>query len=170
MLFEPVEYLVEETGFGTWRRFLDDKGNRFAEFKSHATWAGLPLVHYTYGKCPETGRRIVARGVIAVGRLAWGIIAVGHASFGLIAIGQLAIGVAFGLGQAASGVVCIGQLAIGALFGLGQFATGYVVIGQFALGSYVLAQLGLGEHVIDMRAADPVAKQFFQPLLKLFGG
>ena len=49
-------------------------------------------MHYTRGKCPETGRRIIAKGVIAVGRLATGIVAIGHASFGLIAIGQLAYG------------------------------------------------------------------------------
>lgn len=165
LLFEQVEYQVEETSFGTWRRFLYENGSRFAEFKSHATWAGMPLVHYTYGKCPETGKRIVARGVIAVGRLAWGIVAIGHASIGLFAIGQLAIGVVFGLGQAATGVVCLGQLAVGLLLGIGQFATGYAAIGQLAFGQYVLAQLGWGEHVFDSRAIDPAAKEFFLNLI-----
>ena len=49
-----------------------------------ANMGDLPLVHYTYGKCPETGKRIVAHGVIAVGRLAWGIIAIGQASLGVV--------------------------------------------------------------------------------------
>lgn len=165
MLFEEVQYLVEETAWGTWRRFLYENGQRFAEYKSHASFGTLPLVHYTYGKCPETGKRIVARGVIAVGRLAYGFLAIGQASMGIVAVGQLAIGLAFGLGQAATGAVCIGQLALGILFGLGQFCTGHVAIGQFAAGKYVLAQLGFGEHVFDVRGADPVARQMFSKLL-----
>src|SRR6476659_10023219 len=115
MLFDQVEYAIEETEWGTWRRFLYENGSRFAEYKSHLAFGDLPLVHYTYGKCPETGKRIIAHGVIAVGRLAWGMIAIGHASLGIIAIGQLAIGIAFGLGQAATGAYCIGQLAVGVL-------------------------------------------------------
>jgi hypothetical protein len=165
MLFENVEYLVEETDWGTWRRFLYENGSRFAEFKSHVVLGDLPLVHYTYGKCPETGKRIVAHGVIAIGRMAWGMVAIGQASLGIVAIGQLAIGIALGLGQAATGAFCIGQLALGLLFGLGQFTTGQVAIGQFAFGKYVLAQFGAGEHVMDMRGADAIARQFFAPLV-----
>ena len=92
LLLENVEYKIETTNFGVWRRFVYPTGAYFAEFKSHATLWGLPLLHYTLGKCPETGRRIIAKGVIAVGRLATGIVAIGHASFGLITIGQLAYG------------------------------------------------------------------------------
>jgi hypothetical protein len=92
LLLENVEYKIGTTNFGVWRRFVYPNGAYFAEFKSHATFWGLPLFHYTRGKCPETGRRIIAKGVIAVGRLATGIVAIGHASFGLIAIGQLAYG------------------------------------------------------------------------------
>ena len=92
LLLQNVEYKIETTNFGVWRRFVYPNGAYFAEFKSHATFWGLPLFHYTRGKCPETGRRIIAKGVIAVGRLATGIVAIGHASFGLITIGQLAYG------------------------------------------------------------------------------
>lgn len=92
LLLENVGYRIETTNFGVWRRFVYPTGAYFAEFKSDATFWGLPLFHYTRGKCPETGRRIIAKGVIAVGRLATGIVAIGHASFGLIAIGQLAYG------------------------------------------------------------------------------
>jgi hypothetical protein len=95
----------------------------------------MPVLHYTRGICPETGRRIVARGVIGVGRLATGVIAIGHASFGLVAIGQLAIGVLFGLGQAATGAVALGQLAIALVFGAGQIATGLVAIAQIGIGN-----------------------------------
>jgi hypothetical protein len=166
LLLAEIQYVVEETPRGTWRRFVYTSGDRFAEYKSKRMWGSLPLVHYTYGRCPETGKRITARGVIAVGRFAHGIIAVGQVSLGLIAIGQLSLGVLFCFAQAAFGACCIGQAAFGMLLGVGQIATGQVAIGQLAFGAYVLAQLGWGTHVIDSRAVDPLAKDFF---LKLIG-
>jgi hypothetical protein len=166
LLLEQIDYLVEETAWGRWRRFVYSDGNRFAEFTSHRTWAGLPLVHYTYGKCPETGKRVVARGVIAVGRIARGFIAVGQVAIGLVAFGQLSVGLALGIGQATIGCIAIGQGALGMLFAAGQIAAAYVAIGQIAAGTYVLAQIGWGDHVVDMRTVDPIAKDFF---LKLIG-
>jgi hypothetical protein len=165
-LFQKIEYKCDETPRGVWRRFLYPDGQLFEEFVSHTRVGELPLLHYTYGKCPETGKRIVARGVVAIGRLAVGVIAIGHASLGLIAIGQLAVGFLFGLGQASTGMVALGQLAVAGIFGLGQVATGFVAIGQFGFGRYVLAQLGLGTHVWDMRGASPVAQQFFRAWLQ----
>jgi len=165
LLLQDVEYAFEETAWGTWRRFVYSNGTRFEEFRSHHSWAGLPLLHYTYGLCPETGKRITARGVVAIGRFARGIVAIGHVAMGIVAIGQLSIGLVLGLGQATLGGFCIGQAALGIVFGVGQFATGQIAIGQFAIGSYVLAQLGWGEHVVDMRTVDPAAKNFFLRLI-----
>ena len=145
LLLENVEYKIETTSFGVWRRFLYPNGAYFAEFKSTVTFFGLPLLHYTHGKCPETGRRIIAKGVVAIGRLATGILAIGHASFGVIAIGQLGLGLLLGLGQGATGLYAIGQVAVGLMFGLGQIATGEIAIGQVAYGKYVLAQSGYGD-------------------------
>jgi hypothetical protein len=115
-LLEKVEYKIETTNFGIWRRFLYPNGACFAEFKSHAIFFRLPLLHYTRGKCPETGKRVVAKGVVAVGRLAMGI----------LAIGQAAIGLMFGLGQIATGEIAIGQLAYG-----------NYVLAQVGYGDYV---------------------------------
>lgn len=165
LLLEDIEYATEETALGTWWRFVYPDGQLFAEFVSHRKMFGLPLVHYTYGRCPETGRRVVAKGIFAIGRMALGVFAVGQASAGLIAVGQLGLGLLLGLGQATSGVVCLGQLAVGLLVGIGQFTTGYVAIGQFAFGHYVLAQLGVGTHVIDVRHVSPAAKAFFESLM-----
>ncbi len=166
LLLEKIEYVYEETSWGLWRRFVYPSGARFAEYKSKRMWGTLPLVHYTFGRCPETGKRITARGVIAVGKFAHGMIAIGQLSMGLVAIGQLSFGVVFCMAQAAFGPVAIGQAAIGLILGIGQFATGQIAIGQFAYGAYVLAQVGWGANVIDSRAVDPVAKDFF---LKLIG-
>lgn len=166
LLFEEVKYKVDETPRGVWRRYLYPDGQLFEEFVSHRWVGDLPLLHYTRGKCPETGKRIVARGVIAIGRIAVGVLAIGHASVGVVAIGQLAIGLVFGLGQAATGLFALGQLALAGIVGLGQLATGWVAIGQFGFGRYVLAALGFGEHVWDMRGeVSPVAQQFFRSLL-----
>ncbi len=170
LLLEQVEYKVEETNFGIWRRYVYVNGTSFHEFKTHRTMLGLPLVHYTYGRSPETGRRVCAKGIIAIGRIACGFIAIGHVALGLVAIGQVAVAVLFGMGQLSSGIAALGQVAIGAYLGVGQFVTGYVAIGQFALGKYVLAQLGIGEHVYSTRRFDPRAIEFFKafPVIKYF--
>ncbi len=164
ILLEEVEYKIEETSFGTWRRYGYINGTSFHEFKSHSSWGTLPLVHYTYGRNPETGRRVVAKGVLAVGRLACGIIAIGHVSMGLVAIGQLAIGIIFGLGQLATGLAAVGQAAIAVYVGIGQLAIGHIAIGQLAVGKYVLAQAGLGEYVWSASRKDPQAIEFFKAL------
>jgi hypothetical protein len=166
LLLEKVEYKVEKTPSGTWRRYFYPSGQSFAEYKSDQTWFGLPLLHFTQGKCPETGKRIVAKGVVAVGRFAMGILAIGHASFGLIALGQLAIGILLGLGQGTTGILAVGQMAIGAYLALGQIAVGWISIGQFAFGEYVLAQMGIGTHVWSMKLADPAAVDFFKSFLQ----
>jgi hypothetical protein len=165
LLLEPVEYKVEETRRGVWRRFLYPDGQLFEEFTSHRRLFGLPLLHFTRGKSPETGKRVTARGFIAVGRFAVGVIALGQVAVGILALGQLALGLLLGLGQASTGIVAVGQLAVGTVFGLGQFAVGYVTIGQFAAGKYVLAQMGFGEHVWDTRGVAPAAQRFFESLL-----
>ena len=167
---EKIEYKIEETAMGTWMRYGYENGTSFHEFKSHVQWLGLPLIHYTYGKNPETGRRVCAKGIIAIGRIACGVIAIGQLSIGLIAIGQLAIGILFGLGQLSTGLAAAGQAAIAVYFGLGQAAIGQIAIGQFAYGKYVLAQAGFGEHVLSLARRDELAVEFFKkfPVVKNF--
>ena len=168
ILLENVEYQIDKTFFGVWRRYLYPTGAYFAEFKSHRTFWGLPLLHYTRGICPETGKRLVAKGIVAIGRIAAGIVAIGQAAFGAIAIGQLALGLLFGLGQASTGWAAVGQVAIGVTFGLGQFATGFTAIGQLGIGHYVLGQIGFGEHVWSTKRVDPDAVTYFKSLWKTF--
>ncbi len=164
MLLEKVEYQVEETPRGSWRRFVYPDGRYFAEFRSNTQVFGMPLVHYTRGICPETGRRVVARGFLAVGRLALGVIAIGQASAGVVGIGQVSIGIILCLAQAGGALFAAGQVALGVLYGLGQFATGDTAIGQLAVGRYVLAQLGIGQHVWTPTRVDPVAVEYFTNL------
>jgi hypothetical protein len=165
LLLREVEYRVEQTPLGTWRRFLYPSGMLFEEFVSHRRLSGLPLFHYTRGISPETGKRVVAKGVVAVGRMAVGFVALGQLALGLLAIGHLGLGLLVGLGQGATGVLAVGQLA-GGVFALGQVTGGWVAVGQAAVGKYVLAQIGLGEHVWDMQGASPTAKEFFRSLME----
>jgi len=170
MLLENPEYKIEQTATGVWRHYGYENGRSFHEFKSNAIFMGLPLIHYTSGICPETGRRIVAQGIIAIGRIACGVVAIGQASIGVIAIGQLAIGLLFGLGQLATGIGAVAQAAFGVYFGLGQVATGYIAIGQLAFGKYVFAQFGFGDYVLSMTRKDPDAVEFFKtfPIIREF--
>jgi len=164
MLLEQVEYKIDETPNGVWRRFVYPNGEYFAEYRSRHTILGMPLVHYTRGKCPETGRRIVAKGFIAIGRMAVGVIALGHVSAGIIALGQASLGLLFSLAQASAGYMAVGQLALGIQFGIGQLATGATAIGQLAAGKYVLAQIGFGQHLWMPAHADPAAVDYFREL------
>ncbi|HYK87226.1 MAG TPA: hypothetical protein VE398_00540 [Acidobacteriota bacterium] len=164
LLLEKVDYKIEETPHGVWRRFVYPNGQYFAEFRSHTEMFGLPFVHFTRGICPETGRHVVARGVIGIGRIATGIIAIGQASAGLIAFGQASIGVILCLAQAGAGLYAVGQIALGGIFGAGQIATGVTAIGQIAAGRYVLAQMGFGTHVWTPGRANPVAVRHFQEI------
>jgi hypothetical protein len=164
VLLEKVEFKVVRTRRGTWRRHLLPTGARFAEYTSHARLFGLPLVHFTYGVNPETGGRVVARGVFAFGRIATGVFAFGQVAVGLFPFGQLAVG-PVALGQGALGLVAVGQIAVGAAFAAGQIAVGWIAIGQLAAGTWVLAQVGVGEHVWTPGSADPEAVRFFRALL-----
>ena len=165
LLLADVEYELPKPGGVAWRRYLYPNGQLFEEFVSHAQLFGVPVLHFTRGKCPETGKRIVAKGVIAIGRMALGILAIGQASCGVIAVGQLSIGLLFGLGQACTGIFALGQFAVATALGVGQFATGYAAIGQIAYGKYVLAQVGFGEFVWDVRGVSADAVKFFQSFL-----
>lgn len=164
LLLSKPEYQIEETSLGTWKRFLYPSGQSYAEFTSSLRLLGLPLLHYTSGRCPETGRRRIARGIIAVGRVAFGFFAVGQAAFGVVAVGQLALGLLLGLGQLAAGLGAFGQLCIGVL-SVGQIAIGAVAVGQVAVGIYSLGQQGFGIHVWAAHHTDPLAREFFQRFL-----
>ena len=115
---------------------------------------GWPIIHVAFGRDAETGKMLVARGLIAVGQF----------GVGLVTVAQVGVGVLFGFGQCVAGIICVGQFALGALFGMGQFATGQTAIGQFALGEYVLAQIGWGKYMWTQKVKDPEAIEYFTNL------
>ena len=128
------------------RRFM-----RGFEWKSKTEILGWPLIHIAIGRNKETGRLMMAKGIIAIGQFA----------IGVITIAQFGIGILFGLGQFVGGILAVGQFALGVYFGLGQFATGITAIGQFAFGWYIRAQIGYGKYIWSTQIKDPQAIEYF---------
>lgn len=139
LLNTPIDFQIIQTPIGVWKRYLYQSGAMFREFTSHARIAGLPVIHITFGRNPETGRIGTARGIIAIGQKARGVIAIGQMSFGVIAVGQLAIGLLIGVGQATCGVLAIGQAA-----------AGVITIAQIGIGRWTLAQIGYGDKLSNL--------------------
>lgn len=112
-------------------------------------------MHVAFGR-DEAGRRLVARGIVAVGQF----------GVGLVTIAQFGVGVLIGVGQVSVGLVCVSQVAISVIFGLGQLAVGAMAIGQLAIGVYVLAQVGFGQFVWSMDRHDPEVLQMLRAVLE----
>ncbi|MBN1356698.1 zinc ribbon domain-containing protein [bacterium] len=121
------------------------------EWRTRTELFGWPVIHIAFGRNKQTGKWMVAKGLIAVGQF----------GVGLITFAQFGIGVLFGFGQCIAGYTAIAQFALAVYFGLGQFATGYIAIGQLAYGKYVLAQLGHGDFLWTPKIKDPEAVLFF---------
>ncbi len=128
------------------------------EWKSSWTYLGIPVIHIAYGR-NKYGKLRVAKGIIAIGQF----------GIGLITIAQFGIGFLFGFGQFLAGLVTLAQFSAGLYIALGQFAIGHIAVGQIAYGNWVLAQIGAGKHVWSVAAKDPLAIEFFKPLISRFG-
>lgn len=136
------------------------------EYRSRATFLGLPLVHCRGGKHPGEKSK-AAIGWIAFGEVAYGIlfasggVAVGGIStgglcFGIISIGGVGIGL-FAFGGMALGAVAMGGAAIGWIAG-----GGIAVAWHAALGGMVVAhELALGGSAMAAHANDEAARDFF---------
>lgn len=138
----------------------DVKKYRGFEWKSNARLFGWPLVHVAFGRRKETGRLMVAQGVVAIGQFA----------VGFITIAQFGIGFLFALGQFVCSPIAVAQVALGIIFGLGQVATGITAVGQIAFGKYVLAQWGIGEHLWTPGIRDQEAVNHFRGILDVIKG
>jgi RNA polymerase sigma factor (sigma-70 family) len=115
----------------------DLAGSRLAEYRSHATLFGLPLVHIRFstpdaGQGPAVGW--IAGGDRAVGLLfAFGGWAVGCVSVGGVAGGVLTLG-AVGVGLFSLGAICAGGIAVGAV------AFGWDAVGSLSATAWHAAQ------------------------------
>jgi hypothetical protein len=169
---QEIDYRVTEGRHFVTRRFVYPTGRAFSETTSRATLLGWPLVHITIGRCPETGRRRLARGWVAIGRLAIGGLAVGQAAVGLVAIAQLGVGLLLALAQLGiSGQAAIAQVALSARAAAGQIAVARdEAIGQIAIARYAMGQVGVGRHVYDSDRRDAEALAHFTAIRDRLSG
>ncbi|MEX2212957.1 MAG: bifunctional serine/threonine protein kinase/MFS transporter [Phycisphaeraceae bacterium] len=132
------------------------------EYKSKATLFGLPLVHIAYGIDPKTGRKRVAKGIIAMGDVAIGVFAFGGMAMGGITFAGVGLGLVSFAGLAIGLLAAIGGLAIGT-FAFGGLAIGGVAIGGWAFGIYAYGGTAAGGAVISSAVREPPAVRFFEP-------
>ncbi len=114
------------------------------EFRSKATVFGLPLVHIANGIDPATGKRRVAKGIIAIGDTAVGVVAMGGVACGIISFGGVAAGlISFG-GVSLGLLLAFGGAALGCGISTGGFAVGLYANGGLAAGGHAMGGLALG--------------------------
>ena len=108
------------------------------EYRSKEEIGGWPLIHINFGTNPETGRPLVAKGVVAIGNIAFGVVSIGAAAIGVVTLAG------FGLGLVSLAGIAIGIVALGAV------ALGY----EFALGAvglsakFAISAIGLDFHFV----------------------
>lgn len=109
------------------------------EYRSKTEIFGIPLVHiirshYVMG---QGNRRMVAKGIIAVGPVALGVFALGGIAFGLLSFAGIGIGLlgVFG-GIGIGGLASLGGLSISYFFSVG----GLCIAHDFALGGLAIAK------------------------------
>ena len=132
------------------------------DYKSKTTVLGWPLVHICYGIDPQTGRKRVARGVIAIGDLAVGVFAAGGMAMGGVTFGGMTLGILSTGGMAVGLLAAIGGFAVGG-FAWGGCAVGGIAMGGMAVGYYAFGGGAYGAHTLSGMGRDPVAAAFFEP-------
>ncbi len=133
------------------------------DYRSKAELFGWPLLHIATGIDPKTGRKRVAKGIVAIGDVAMGGIAIGGAAIGVFASGGAAVGLFTFAGAAVGMLVAIGGAASGFGFSCGGFAFGSIAIGGVAVGYYGFGGTTIAVHGLSGMVKDPAAVDFFEP-------
>jgi hypothetical protein len=142
--------MINESKSGDYSQGVALTGGRGFEYRSEHEFFGLPLIHITRGIDPDTGRRRVSRGIIAIGEAAIGLIAIGGFALGAIAIGGLGIGL-IAIGGLALGLIALGAVSFGLFFAMGTVAFSLMyAIGWSALAPYSIDVNGISESFLRM--------------------
>jgi hypothetical protein len=132
------------------------------EYRSQTTFFGWPLLHVATGVDSSTGRKRVAKGIIAVGTSPRGVIAFGDVAVGVIACGIFGYGL-ISISVVAVGVIAWGGVAVGLFLGMGGVAVAPIALGGAAFGYYANGVIVWGKHALGPHAYDPLADAFFKP-------
>jgi predicted Ser/Thr protein kinase len=117
------------------------------EFRSRTAIGSWPLLHICFGRDPQTGRLMRARGIIAIGLYAQGVVALGVFAMGVLAFGVVSVGLL------ASGLACLGLISQGVL-SAGLFAAyGVMAVAPVALGATALGHIAVGVKAIGVHVA-----------------
>jgi len=131
------------------------------EYRSRTVIGGLPLWHVAWGMDMRTGKKRVARGIIAIGDVAHGAFAFGGMAYGGFAFGGVAMGVV-AVGGVGVGLISFSGLALALLFAYGGFAISGIAVGGFALGYYANGGAAFGMYPLGANIQSPEAREFFR--------
>lgn len=152
--------MISESKSSEYSQEVATTSGRGYEYRSEIELFGLPLIHITRGVDPNTGRRRVSRGIIAIGEVAIGLIAVGGFALGGIAIGGMGIGL-LAIGGLALGVMAFGALSFGLFFAMGTVALSLM---------YAIGWSALAPHFIDANGIDESSLRMIREWLLARGG
>ena len=125
------------------------------EYRSQTHIMGWPLVHVATGVDPRTGRKRVAKGIIAVGDIAIGALAMGGVAMGGVTFGGCSLGLlAFG-GISLGVLLAIGGGALGLGLSMGGLAVGSIAVGGLAVGVASFGGGAFGVLAYGGNAQDP---------------
>lgn len=103
------------------------------KYRSKKDINGWPLIHINLGTHPETGQPLIAKGVVAIGNIAFGIVSIGAVAVGIVTVAGFGLGIV-SLAGIAIGIAALGAIALGY-----EVAFGAIVLpAKFALGAIVL--------------------------------
>ena len=115
------------------------------EYRSKEEINGWPLIHINLGTHPETGRPLVAKGVVAIGNIAFGVVSIGAVAFGIVTLAAFGLGIV-SLAGIAIGIVALGAISLGYEVALGavvlpsKFAHGVIALDvHFGVWSLIIA-------------------------------
>ncbi|UCD42567.1 MAG: hypothetical protein JSV69_02840 [Chloroflexota bacterium] len=113
------------------------------EYRSEQEIFGWPLIHITRGHDAFTGKRLVSKGLIAIGEISIGLVAIGGFAFGGIAMGGMGVGL-IAFGGLAIGLIALGGVALGMVAAMGAAAYSFIyAIGVMAHAQYVISPFRL---------------------------
>ena len=109
------------------------------EYRSEKKINGWPLIHINLGTHPETGQPLVAKGVVAIGNIAFGVVSIGAIAFGVVTLAGIGLGIV-SMGAIAIGIAALGAIALGYEVSLGAIAlSSKFTLGTITLDAYTLA-------------------------------
>ncbi|MGW8144270.1 MAG: hypothetical protein ACWGN2_07720 [Anaerolineales bacterium] len=119
------------------------------EYRSELEFFGWPLIHITRGYDAQSGKRLVSKGLIAIGEISIGVVAIGGFALGAIAIGGMGVGL-IAVGGLAVGLIAFGGVAIGISAAIGAVAFSVMyALGVVANAKYVISPFRVDSEVID---------------------